>query len=174
MESYEDIENKDKIKLKSDNYQSVPMQSYNITDDALKWKSEIPSETTPSAESTPIVNMEELSKFDVDVENYENPPLVNNIAEVLEVCHSRYEKLKKKNNQQRDEHDMVQVGIASIMQMQCNDTGTKNNHDWKKTLGMIRAQHLELQKMQVKRKKRKRKKTKSVKMNQCKPFTLKI
>ena len=30
-----------------------------------------------------------------DVENYENPPLINNIAEALEVCHSRYEKLKK-------------------------------------------------------------------------------
>ncbi len=57
--------------------------------------------------------MEELSKFDFDVENYENPPLINNIAEGLEVCHSRYEKLKKKNNQQKDEHDMVQVGHQS-------------------------------------------------------------
>jgi hypothetical protein len=38
---------------------------------------------------------------------------------------------------------MVQRGIASIMQMHCNYTGTKNNHDWKKTLGMIRVQHLE-------------------------------
>ncbi len=87
--------------------------------------------------------MEELSKFDFDVKNYGNPPLINNIAEALEVCHSRYEKLKKKNNQQKVEHDMVQVGIASIMQMHCNDTGTKNNHDWKKTLGMIRARYLE-------------------------------
>ncbi len=139
---YEDIVNKDKTKLKSDNYQSGPMQSYNITDDAIKWKSKIPSETTPSAESTPIINMEELSRFDFDVKNYENTPLINNIAEALEVCHSRYEKLITKNNQQKDEHDMVQVGIALIMQMQCNDTGTKNNHDWKNTLGMIRAQHL--------------------------------
>jgi hypothetical protein len=39
------------------------MQSYNITDDAIKWKSVIPSETTPSAESTPIINMEELSNL---------------------------------------------------------------------------------------------------------------
>jgi hypothetical protein len=101
------------------------MQSYNITDDAIKWKSKIPSETSPSAESTPITNMEKLSKFDSDVKNYENPPLINNIAEDLEVCHSRYEKLKKKNNQQKNEHIMVQVGIASIMQMHCNDTGTK-------------------------------------------------
>jgi hypothetical protein len=38
---------------------------------------------------------------------------------------------------------VVQVGIPSTMQMHCNDTGTKNNHDWKKTLGMIRAGHLE-------------------------------
>ena len=136
LEPYEDIENKDKSKLKSDNYQSRPMQSYNITDDAIKWKSKIPSETTPSAESTPIINMEELSKFDFDVKNYENPPLINNIAEALEVCHSRYEKLKKKNNQQKDEHDMVQVGIASIMQMHCNDTG-------KKTSGLIKVQHLD-------------------------------
>jgi hypothetical protein len=35
------------------------------------------------------------------------------------------------------------LGIASIMQMHCNDTGTKKYHYWKKTLGMIRAQHLE-------------------------------
>ncbi len=55
--------------------------------------------------------MEELSKFDFDVENYENPPLIKNIAEALEVCHSRYEKLKKKNNQQKDEYDMVQVEL---------------------------------------------------------------
>ncbi len=27
--------------------------------------------------------------------------------------------------------------------MHCNDTGTKHNHDWKKTLGMIRVQLLE-------------------------------
>ncbi len=67
--------------------------------------------------------MEELSKFDFDVEK--NPPLINNIEEALEVCHSRYEKFKRKNNQQKDEHDMVQVGIASIMQMHCNDTGNK-------------------------------------------------
>ncbi len=85
LEPYEDLENKDRSKLKSDNYQSRPMQSYNITGDAIKWKSKIPSETTPSAESTPIINMEELK----------NPPLINNIAEALEVCHSRYEKLKK-------------------------------------------------------------------------------
>jgi hypothetical protein len=87
--------------------------------------------------------MEELSKFDFDVKNCENPPLLNNIAEALEVCHSRYEKLKKKNSQQKDEYDVVQVGIPSTMQMHCNDTGTKNNHDWKKTLGMIRAGHLD-------------------------------
>ncbi len=52
LEPYEDIENKDKSKLKSDKNQSRPMQSYNIADDVIKWKSEIPSETTPSAEST--------------------------------------------------------------------------------------------------------------------------
>jgi hypothetical protein len=57
------------------------MQSYNITDYAMNWKSEIPSETTPSAESTPIINMDDLSKFDFDVKNYENPPLINNTSE---------------------------------------------------------------------------------------------
>jgi hypothetical protein len=51
LEPYEDIENKHKSEHKSDNYQSGLMQSYNITDDAVKWKSEIPSETTLSAES---------------------------------------------------------------------------------------------------------------------------
>jgi hypothetical protein len=68
LEPYEDIENKGKNKLKSVNYQIRPMQSYNITDDAIKWKSEIPSETAPSAESTPIINMKELSKFDPTID----------------------------------------------------------------------------------------------------------
>jgi hypothetical protein len=121
-----------------------------------------------------MINMEELSKFDFDVKNYENPPLINNIAEALEVCHSGYEKLKKKNNQQKDEYDMVQVGIALIMQMHCNDKGTKKS--WlEKDLGNDKSATFSyFWKMQVKRKKRKRKKKKSVTMNQCKPFTLKI
>jgi hypothetical protein len=45
LEPYEDIENKDKSKLQSDNYQSRPMQSYNLTDDAIKWKSKIAIDT---------------------------------------------------------------------------------------------------------------------------------
>jgi hypothetical protein len=69
---------------------------------------------------------------------------------------------------------MVQVGIASIMQMHCNDTGTKNNHDWKKTLGMIRTQHLEFLKNADEEEKEKEKEKNLLTMNQCKPFTLKI
>jgi hypothetical protein len=51
---------------------------------------------------------------------------------------------------------------------------TEKNHDWNKTLGMIRAQHLEFLKNAGEEEKEKEKKKKSVKMNQCKPFTLRI
>ena len=51
LEPYADIESKDKSKLKSDNDQRGPMLSYKITDDAIKWKSEIATETTQADES---------------------------------------------------------------------------------------------------------------------------
>ncbi len=58
--------------------------------------------------------------------------------------------------------------------MHCNDTGTKNNHDWKKTLGMIIERYLEFLKNAGEEEKEKEKEKIISEMNQCKPFTLKI
>jgi hypothetical protein len=140
LEPYEDIEDKEENELNSDNSQRGPMHSYEITNDDIKWKSKMANETTPTAESAPTINMEELSKFDFHVENYKNPPLIYNIAEALHVCNSRYEKLKKKNKHQKGEHDLVQVGIALIMQMHCNDTEVKNDKTWPETFSMRKEQ----------------------------------
>jgi hypothetical protein len=64
------------------------------------------------------------SKFDWSVENKSNVALVCNIAEALQVSHSRYGKLKRLNNAQQDEKDTVELGMLSVMQMHCNETCT--------------------------------------------------
>jgi hypothetical protein len=69
--------------------------------------------------------------------------LICNIADALQACHSRYEKLKKMNNTQKVEHDLIQLGMLLVMQMHCNDTETSNDHSWKDTLQMMRDQHFE-------------------------------
>jgi hypothetical protein len=66
-----------------------------------------------------------------------------NIANALKVCHSKYEKLKKLNNQQKHEHESIQLGMRSVMQMHCNDTGTMNDKSFQETLEIIRMKHLE-------------------------------
>jgi hypothetical protein len=69
--------------------------------------------------------------------------LINNIADAFQVCHSSYKKLKKMNNQQKDKHEAILLGMALIMQMHCNDTESKNDQTWADTLRMIREQHFE-------------------------------
>jgi hypothetical protein len=66
-----------------------------------------------------------------------------NMANTLKVCHSKYEKLKKLNNQQKHKHESIQLGIWLVMQMHCNDTGTINDKSFQETLEIIRMKHLE-------------------------------
>jgi hypothetical protein len=80
------------------------MLSYKITDDEIKWKKEPASEATQANASTPIIG-EEWCEHDFDVEKKTKAALMCNIANALKVCHSKYEKLKKLNNQQKHEHE---------------------------------------------------------------------
>jgi hypothetical protein len=66
-----------------------------------------------------------------------------NIANALKVCHSKYEQLKKLNNQQKHDHESIQLEMWSVMQMHCNDTGTTNNESFQETLEIIRMKCLE-------------------------------
>jgi hypothetical protein len=51
--------------------------------------------------------------------------------------------LKKLNNQQKHEHESIQLGMWLVMQMHCNDTGTANDESCQETLEIIRMKHLE-------------------------------
>jgi hypothetical protein len=142
LEPYADIASEDNSKLKSDNNQRGPMLSYKMTDDVIKWKRETATETTQADASNSIIG-DEWCKFDFDLANKTNARLICNIADALQVCHSRYEKLKKMNNTQKVEHDLIQLGMLSVMQMHCNDTETSNDHSWKDTFRMMRDRHFE-------------------------------
>ncbi len=84
--------------------------------DEIKWKKVPASETTQANASTPIIR-EEGCKYDFDVEKKTKIALMCNIANALKVCHSKDEKLKKLNNQQKHEHESIQLGMWSVMQM---------------------------------------------------------
>ncbi len=55
----------------------------------------------------------------------------------------KYEKLKKLNNQQKHNHESIQLVMWLVMQMHCNDTGTANDKSFQETLTIIRMKHLE-------------------------------
>ena len=66
-----------------------------------------------------------------------------NMANALKVCHSKYEKLKKLNNQQKHKHESIQLGMWLVMQMHCNETKTMNDKSFKDTLAILKAKHFE-------------------------------
>ncbi len=86
---------------------------------------------------------EDWCKLDIDLKNKTNATLMHNMAEALTVCHSKYEKLKKMSNQQKDEMDLIQLGMESLMQMHCNETKTTNDKSFKDTLAILKAKHFE-------------------------------
>jgi hypothetical protein len=94
LESYADIESKDDSKLKSDNNQRGPMLSYKMTDNIITWKSETATETTQTDASNLLIG-DEWCKHDFDVDNKTNATSICNVGNALQLCHTRYEKLKK-------------------------------------------------------------------------------
>jgi hypothetical protein len=78
------------------------MLTYKITADEIKWKTNTIPETPVESASSGIMG-EDWCKLDFDLKNKTNATLMHNMAEALTVCHSKYEKLKRMSNQQKDE-----------------------------------------------------------------------
>ena len=132
LEPYADIDNNDDSKLNNVNDLKRPMLSYKITNDEINWKKETETNTTVT-EAAASAPEEELlwTKFDWNVKNKSNAALRSNIAEALEVSHSRYGKLKRLTNAQQDEKDIIELGMLSIIQMHCNETNTTDEKNGK-------------------------------------------
>ncbi len=114
--------------------------SYKITDDEINWKKETETNTTVTNAIASVTEEDLLwSKYDWSVENKTGAALRSNIAEALELSHSRYSKLKRLNNTQQDEKDIIDQGMLSIMQMHSNETGTAEAKSWKNTFNDISA-----------------------------------
>ena len=132
-----DVEEKNKSEVNSDNDQKGPMLTYKITADEIKWKK------TPVESASSGIMGEDWCKLDFDLKNKTNATLMHNMAEALTVCHSKYKKLKRMSNQQKDEMDLIQLGMESLMQMHCNETKTTNDKSFKDTLAILKAKHFE-------------------------------
>ena len=151
LEPYADIDNNDDSKLDNVNDLKRPMLSYKITDDEINWKKETETNTTVTEAGASAPEEELLwTKYDWNVMNKSNTALRSNIAEALEVSHSRYGKLKRLTNAQQDEKDILELGMLSIIQMHCNETNTTDEKNWKDNFNDIKAfYHEELKSNQV-------------------------
>jgi hypothetical protein len=65
------------------------------------------------------------------------------MANALKKCHLKYENMKRMNNAQKEEMEIIQLGVISVIQMHCNDTKTKNDKTVKETFALITERHLE-------------------------------
>ena len=140
LEPYAGIDNNDDSKLHNDNDQKGPMMSYKITDDEINWKKETETDTTVTnaTESAPAPEEHLLwNKFALDGNKQSKAALKSKIAEALHVSHSRYIKMKRLTNAQKQEKETIELGMLSIMQMHCNETNAKNDENWKDTLNDI-------------------------------------
>jgi hypothetical protein len=134
------IDNNDDSKLHNDNNQKGPMMSYKITDDEINWKKETETDTTVTNATASAPAPEEhllWNKFALDGNKHLKAALKSNIAEALHVSHSRYIKMKRLTNAQKQEKETIELGMLSIMQMHCNETNAKNDKNWKDTLNDI-------------------------------------
>jgi hypothetical protein len=84
-----------------------------------------------------------LSKYDWNGENKTSAALIHNIADALKLSHSRYSKLKKLNNTQQEERNIIELGMLSIMQMHFNATDTNMKKNWKDTFSEIESVYQE-------------------------------
>jgi hypothetical protein len=114
--------------------------SYKITDDEINWKKETDTNTTATDAIASVTEEDKLwSKYDWSVENKTGAALRYNIAQALDLSHSRYSKLKRLNKTQQDEKDIIERGMLSIMQMHSNETGTAEAKSWIHTFNDISA-----------------------------------
>ena len=131
-------------KIDNDNDLKRPMMSYKITDDEINWKHEPNTDTTvTNATASVSVEYKLWSRYDWSVESKTGAALRYNISNALKQSHSKYSKLKRLNEAQQEEKDVIELGMLSIMQMHYNETGTevaKNTEvarNWKQTFNNI-------------------------------------
>jgi hypothetical protein len=138
LEPHAGIDKNDDSKLDNDKDLKRPMISYEITDDEINWKKESDINTTVTNATVSDTGEDKLcSKYDWNGENKTGAALRHNIADALKLSHSRYSKLKRLNNTQQEEKDIIELGMLSIMQMHYNATRTKVAKSWKDTFNDI-------------------------------------
>jgi hypothetical protein len=130
--------------LDNDNDLNMPMTSYKITDDEIDWKKDTDTNTRDNEAIASVTEEDsQWDNIDFNVENKTAAELRYNIAQALELTHSRYRNLKRVNKTQQDEKDIIEQGMLSIMQMHSNATGTAEAKSWKTIYSDISALHHE-------------------------------
>jgi hypothetical protein len=125
LEPHEGVDKNDDRILNNDKNLKRPMISYRITDDEINWKKESNIDTAGTNGTASVTEDDKLlSKYDWNGENKTSAALIHNIADALKLSHSRYSKLKKLNNTQQEERNIIELGMLSIMQMHFNATDT--------------------------------------------------
>jgi hypothetical protein len=138
LEPHAGIDKNDDSKLDNDKDLKRPMISYKITDDEINWKKESEIDTAVTDATASVTEEDKLwSKYDWSGENKTGAKLRHNIADALKLSHSRYSKLKRFNNTQQEEKDIIELGMLSIMQMHDNATDTNMAKSWKDTFSDI-------------------------------------
>ena len=138
LEPHIGIDKNDDRILNNDKNLKRPMISYEITDDEINWKKESDIDTAVTNATASVTEEDKLlSKYDWSGENKTSATLRHNIADALKLSHSRYSKLKKLNNTQQEEKNIIELGMLSIMEMHYNATGTKMTKSWKDTFSEI-------------------------------------
>jgi hypothetical protein len=130
--------------LDNDNDLNMPMTSYKITDDEIDWKKDTETNTRDNEAIASVTEEDsQWDNIDFNVENKTAAELRYNIAQALELTHSRYRNLKRVNKTQQDEKDIIEQGMLSIMQIHSNATGTAEAKSWKTIYSDISALHHE-------------------------------
>ena len=144
LEPHEGVDKNDDRILNNDKNLKRPMISYEITDDEINWKKESDIDTAVTNATASVTEEDNLlSKYDWNGENKTSAALIHNIADALKLSHSRYSKLKKLNNTQQEEKNIIELGMLSIMQMHFNATDTNMKKNWKDTFSEIESVYQE-------------------------------
>jgi hypothetical protein len=144
LEPHEGVDKNDDRILNNDKNLKRPMISYGITDDEINWKKESNIDTAGTNGTASVTEEDKLlSKYDWNGENKTSAALIHNIADALKLSHSRYSKLKKLNNTQQEERNIIELGMLSIMQMHFNATDTNMKKNWKDTFSEIESVYQE-------------------------------
>jgi hypothetical protein len=144
LEPHEGVDKNDDRILNNDKNLKRPMISYGITDDEINWKKESNIDTAGTNATASVTEEDKLlSKYDWNGENKTSAALIHNIADALKLSHSRYSKLKKLNNTQQEERNIIELGMLSIMQMHFNATDTNMKTNWKDTFSEIESVYQE-------------------------------